>query len=110
MKIITTISILGALVFAAAAPGAVSTRHYEGTVASVDRAAKTFKLRDSERGTVRIKVTSRTSFERVRFSNLKAGATSIEATVKRSNGAWVATHVERSGGGGSHGGGHGSDD
>jgi hypothetical protein len=28
----------------------------------------------------------------------------VEATVKRSDGRWVAIHVERSGGGGSHGG------
>jgi hypothetical protein len=27
----------------------------------------------------------------------------VEATVKRSDGRWVATHVERSGGGGRHG-------
>jgi hypothetical protein len=31
--------------------------------------------------------------------------TRIEANVRRSNGAWVATFVERSGGGGRHGGG-----
>jgi hypothetical protein len=28
----------------------------------------------------------------------------VEATVKRANGRWVAVHVERSGGGGRHGG------
>jgi hypothetical protein len=28
----------------------------------------------------------------------------VEATVKRSNGRWVAIHVERSGDGGRHGG------
>jgi hypothetical protein len=28
----------------------------------------------------------------------------VEATVKRSDGRWVAIHVERSGGGGRHGG------
>ena len=30
--------------------------------------------------------------------------TAIEATVRRSNGRWVALEVERSGGGGRHGG------
>jgi hypothetical protein len=86
-----------------------ATRQYEGTIVSVNRSARTFRLRDSERGTVTIKVTGNTRFQRVGgFSGLRAGMTRIEANVRRSNGAWVATFVERSGGGGSHGG--GSDD
>lgn len=106
MKLIATLSILAALAFASVASAAVTTREFEGTVVSVDRAAKTFRLHDSERGTVRIVVTSRTRFERVRFSTLKAGAKNIEVVAKRSNGRWVATEVERSGGGGNHGGDH----
>jgi hypothetical protein len=82
-----------------------ATRQFEGTIVSVNRSARTFRLRDSERGTVTIKVTRRTSFERVGgFSGLRAGMTRMEANVRRANGAWVATHVERSGGGGQHGG------
>jgi len=85
-----------------------ATRQFEGTIASVNRSARTFRLRDSERGTVTVKVTSRTRFQRVGgFAGLRAGMTRIEANVRRSNGAWVATFVERSGGGGRHG---GSDD
>jgi hypothetical protein len=85
-----------------------ATRQFEGTIVSVNRSARTFRLRDSERGTVTIKVTSRTRFQRVGgFSGLRAGMTRIEADVRRSNGAWIATFVERSGGGGRHG---GSDD
>ncbi len=90
-----------------------ATRQYEGTIVSVNRSARTFRLRDSERGTVTIKVTSNTRFQRVGgFSGLRAGMTRIEANVRRSNGTWVATFVERSGGGGNHGGGNGggSDD
>ncbi len=90
-----------------------ATRQFEGTIVSVNRSARTFRLRDSERGTVTIKVTSNTRFQRVGgFSGLRAGMTRIEANVRRSNGAWVATFVERSGGGGNHGGGNGggSDD
>ena len=102
MKLLTIISILGALAFASVA-SAATVREFEGTVVSVDRDGKTFRLHDSERGTVRIKVTSNTRFERVRFSTLKAGAENIEVTAKRSNGRWVATEVERSGGGGHHG-------
>ena len=85
-----------------------ATRQFEGTIVSVNRDARTFRLRDSQRGTVTIKVTSRTRFQRVGgFAGLRAGMTRIEANVRRSNGAWVATFVERSGGGGRHG---GSDD
>ena len=85
-----------------------AARQFEGTIVSVDRSARTFRLRDSERGTVTIKVTRNTRFQRVGgFAGLRAGMTRIEANVRRSNGAWVATFVERSGAGGSHG---GSDD
>ena len=82
-----------------------ATRQYEGTVVSVNRDNRTFRLRDSERGTVTVKVTSNTRFERVTFASLKAGAKNIETTVRRSSGRWVATEVERSGGGN-----HGGDD
>ena len=101
-----------------------ATREYEGTVVSVNRDNRTFRLHDSERGTVRIKVRKSTRFERISgFSGLRKGQRNIEATVKRVNGRWVALAVERSGGGGEHGGsdgdggaddngsgGHGSDD
>jgi hypothetical protein len=92
---------------ATAAPAASSaaTREYEGTVVSVNRTNKTFRLRDSERGTVRIRVNRSTRFERIDgLSGLRAGMTNIEAVVKRANGRWVALEVERSGGGGDHGG------
>jgi hypothetical protein len=100
---------LAALILLAPTASA-ATRSYEGTVVSVDRGAHTFKLRDSERGTVRVKVVASTRFERISgFSALRAGQRNIEVTVRRSNGRWVAVTVERSGGGGNHGG-HGADD
>lgn len=92
---------------AAAAPAAsgAALREYEGTVVSVNRDNRTFRLRDTERGTVRIRVNRSTRFERIDgLSGLRAGMTNIEATVKRVNGRWVAVEVERSGGGGEHGG------
>jgi hypothetical protein len=109
----TTTTFLVVLISALALSSGVAsaaTRQYEGTVASVNRDAKTFRLHDSERGTIRIKVTRSTNFERIGgFSGLRKGLTRVEASVKRSNGRWVATLVQRSGGGGSHGG-HGADD
>jgi len=115
MKLTASIAVLAAALtaFSVTAAGAATertasaaARQLEGTVVSVNRDARTFRLKDVERGTVRIKVTRNTRFERIDgLAGLKAGAKRIEATVKRSNGAWVALEVERSGGGGEHGGG-----
>ncbi len=94
-----------AMTTAATATAAPTVRQYEGTVVSVDRDARTFRLRDSERGTITIRVIRVTRFERVAgFAGLRRGLTAIESTVRRSNGAWIARSVERSGGGGEHGG------
>jgi hypothetical protein len=111
MKTFTSILIAAAALAAlpAAAPAAV--REFEGTVVSVNRDARTFRLHDSERGTKRIKVNSNTRYERIAgFAGLRKGMTRIEATVQRRNGRWVAIEVERSGGGGRHGGDDGPDD
>ena len=103
MKRIALIAGITALTLAAPAAAQAATQ-YEGTVVSVNRDNRTFRLHDSERGTIRIKVTSRTRFERIAgFSSLRKGMSAIEATVRRSNGRWVALAVERSGGGGRHG-------
>jgi hypothetical protein len=104
MKRIALIAVLAAASLAAPAAASAATQ-FEGTVVSVNRDNRTFRLHDSERGTIRIKVTSRTRFERVAgFSGLRKGMTRIEATVRRADGRWVALEVERSGGGGRHGG------
>jgi len=96
------------LISALALSGGVAsaaTRQFEGAVVSVNRDARTFRLHDAERGTIRVKVTRSTTFQRINgFRGLRRGLTRVEATVRRSGGRWVATHVERSGGGGSHGG------
>jgi hypothetical protein len=89
----------------AAAPAAAAAAEFEGTVRSVNREKRTFRLHDSERGTKRIKVTRNTRFERIDgFAGLRAGMTNIEVVAKRRDGRWVAIEVERSGGGGEHGG------
>jgi hypothetical protein len=101
---------------AGASTASAAVRQYEGTVVSVDRDNRTFRLRDAERGTVTIKVTSSTRFQSVSFASLRSGQSNVEATVRRSGGRWVATKVERSGGGNHNGsgaddhGGHGNDD
>jgi hypothetical protein len=44
-------------------------------------------------------------FERIAgIGGLRVGMQNVESIVKRSNGRWVAIEVERSGGGGRHGG------
>jgi hypothetical protein len=104
MKLIALITALALALSVGVATASAATQ-YEGKVVGVNRDAKTFRLNDSERGTIRIKVTRNTSFERIGgFAALRVGMRGVEATVKRSNGRWVAVHVEKSGGGGNHGG------
>jgi hypothetical protein len=104
MKLIALIASVTALAMAVPAAASAATS-YEGRVASVNRDNRTFRLHDAQRGTIRIKVTSSTTFDRLAgFGALRAGMRRIEATVRRSNGRWVAIGVERSGGGGQHGG------
>ena len=100
----------------ATAPSPVSaaaTKHVEGRVTAIDRSARTFTVRDAERGTLKVKVTSSTKFERVTFSALRTG-TRVDVRAKRVAGAWNATKVERGSAsstthdaGDDHGGGHG---
>jgi hypothetical protein len=106
---------LTALVGGAASASAQSARHFEGRVLSVDRSAKSFRLRDSERGTVTVFVTQSTRFDRTSFAAVKTGR-SVEVTVRRVNGRWQASKVEpRSGArstepGDDNGGGRGGND
>ena len=73
-----------------------ATRHVEGRVTAIDRSARTFTVRDAQRGTLKVKVTSSTKFERVTFSALRTG-TRVDVRAKRVAGAWNATKVERGG-------------
>jgi hypothetical protein len=103
MKLIALISAVVLSLSVAVATASAATQ-YEGTVVSINKAKKTFRLQDSERGTIRIKVTRNTRFERIDgFAGLRVGMNRVESIVKRSNGRWVAVEVERSGGGGRHG-------
>jgi len=104
MKLIALITALALTMSIGVATASAATQ-YEGTVVGLSKERKTFRLSDAQRGTIRIKVTRNTTFERIAgFGALKVGMKRVEATVKRSNGRWVAVHVERSGGGGRHGG------
>jgi hypothetical protein len=104
MKLIALLTVL-VLSLSVAVTTASAATEYEGTVLSINKDRRTFRLQDLERGTIRIKVTRNTVFERISgFGGLRVGMNRVEATVRRSDGRWVATHVERSGGGGRHGG------
>lgn len=116
MKRIGAAVILAAMLTAglAALAGAATTsqraplREFEGRVVSIDRGARTFRLHDSERGTKRIRVTSNTRYERVAgLAGLSVGQRAIEVKTRRKTAdgrAWIAIEVEKSGGGGEHGG------
>jgi hypothetical protein len=88
-----------------------ATRHVEGRVTAIDRSARTFTVRDAERGTLKVKVTSRTKFKRVSFASLRTG-TRVDVRAKRAAGSWNATKVERGEVGDDHDAGddHGGDD
>jgi hypothetical protein len=116
MKRIAAVLVLAALSTAGltALAGAATTsqkptlREFEGRVVSIDRGARTFRLHDSERGTKRIRVTSNTRYERVAgLAGLSVGQRAIEVKTRRKTAdgrAWIAIEVEKSGGGGEHGG------
>ena len=94
---IITITALATVAAVAPPAGAATVREFEGTVVSVNRSAGTFRLRDEGR-TVTIRVTRSTRYERLSgFRAITTGRSDIEAVARRSNGRWVATHVERSG-------------
>jgi hypothetical protein len=102
----TTAAVLSlAAVAVPVAPASAAPTEYEGTVTAINRDARTFRLRDAQRGAIRIRVNSATRWERIAgFSALRVGMNRVEATVTRRNDRWVALEVERSGGGGRHGG------
>jgi hypothetical protein len=91
--------VAAAAVFPSAAGAQVAgTTEFDGTVVSKNRDNRSFRLRDAERGTVRIFVTRKTRFERINgFAGLRVGARNIESVVRKRNGRWVALEVERSG-------------
>jgi hypothetical protein len=73
---------------------AAAVRHVEGRVTAVNRSARTFTVRDAQRGTLRVKVTRTTKFERITFASLRTGQI-VDVRAKRVAGAWNATKVER---------------
>ena len=100
-----SLAVLAAVLMATAAAGAAGAAApaqaqtaFDGTVVSKNTNNRSFRLRDAERGTVRIYVTRNTRFERVNgFAGLKVGARNIESIVRKRNGRWIALEVERSG-------------
>jgi hypothetical protein len=104
MKLIALITAMALLVPATASAQA-PLREFEGKVVSVNREAKSFRLNDAERGTVRVHVNRNTRWERInRMAGLRVGMRGVEVLVRRIDGRWIAREVEKSGGGGEHGG------
>jgi len=99
----------------AATHATAATRHAEGRVTAVNRTARTFTVRDAERGSLTVKVVRSTKFEGIRFASLRTGKR-VDVRATRVAGAWRATKVERGDAvganhdvGDDHGG-HGNDD
>jgi Domain of unknown function (DUF5666) len=117
-RLITILALAALTVSAGAAAvgtaSAATIRHFEGRVVSVDRDARSFRLRDSERGTVTVFVTRLTRFQRTSFASLRSGR-HVETTVRRVDGHWRAGRVEARTGASTeaaddHGRGRGNDD
>jgi hypothetical protein len=98
LKITFITALVAAVAVAASAVPARGLTEFDGTVVSKNRDNRSFRLRDFERGTVRIFVTRNTRFERINgFAGLRVGARNIESVVRKRDGRWVALEVERSG-------------
>ena len=105
MKLIALITAIAVLATTAVATAQAPLREFEGKVVSVNREAKRFRVHDAERGTVRVHVNSNTRFERIDgMAGLRVGMRRVEVKVRRIDGRWIAAEVEKSGGGGEHGG------
>jgi hypothetical protein len=88
------IAATGAGATASSPVSAAATRHVEGRVTAIDRSTRSLTVRDAQRGTLTMRVTSATKFERVTFSALRTGQrVGVRAT--RVSGAWRATKIER---------------
>ncbi len=124
MRMIST-AIAAALAIAAltAAPATAKSSagltSFHGTVTSVSKTAKTFRVKRANGTSLTFRVTSATVFERISggFSGLTKGR-AVEVKAKKVDGRWSARKVEREtaededhDAGDDHGGGgHGSDD
>jgi Domain of unknown function (DUF5666) len=105
MKLIALITTIAVLATTAVAGAQAPLREFEGKVVSVNREAKRFRLHDAERGTIRVRVNRNTRWERINgMAGLRVGMRRVEVKVRRNDGRWIAAEVERSGGGGEHGG------
>ena len=73
MRLIALLTALVLSLSVAVATASAATQ-YEGTVTAINKDKRTFRLNDSERGTIRIKVTRNTRFERINgFGALRVG-------------------------------------
>jgi hypothetical protein len=80
---------------AQAQPATAAARHFDGTVASVARKTRTFKMRTENGRRIRLVVKRVTRFERIAgFSGLAKGQ-DIEVSAVRRDGRWIALEVER---------------
>jgi hypothetical protein len=96
--LVAAVAVAASAVPAGAGVQARGLTEFDGTVVSKNRDNRSFRLRDFERGTVRIFVTRNTRFERINgFAGLRVGARNIESVVRKRDGRWIALEVERSG-------------
>ena len=107
MRTTTAVTILGATAAlgagAAVATGATgqvtginaATRHVEGRITTINRPSRTFKVRDLQRGSLTVKVTPSTRFDRIAGFPALRVSERVDVRAVRSSGVWRAAKVER---------------
>jgi hypothetical protein len=80
---------------ASSAATSAPTRHVEGRVVAINRPAGTFTVRDAERGTLKVKITSSTRFERIAGFSALHMSERVDVRASGGNGSWSATAVQR---------------
>lgn len=109
-RLMTAIAI-SAVAMLSVVPAVAQAAHFEGTVVSKNKSARTFTVkRDEGGGTFTIKVNKATKYQRIAgFGAIKPGLKNIDVVARKNrNRRWIATKVEVSGKSGGNGGGGGS--
>jgi hypothetical protein len=93
----------------AAAASSTGLTSFHGTVSSVSKSDRTFRIKRTNGTSLTFRVTTATVFQRISFAGLTKGR-SIEVKARKINGRWTARKVEPGTADDHAGGGHGSDD
>jgi Domain of unknown function (DUF5666) len=98
----TGVAAMGAVASSAAVNA--PSRHLEGRIIAVNRPARTFTVRDAQRGTLTVSVTPSTRFERIAGFSALHNSELVDVHATGTGGSWRANLVEPAGGAGARSG------